>query len=144
MHLAVNIKFYNNFMLQCSIALAITVIAFHIQQPTYKTEEDLNCPNNNTNYIKEKLSLCTSGRLMGGGIASHILNLGTAWRKVVSLTSTIIGHNKCVLDFKLSPCFEYCMYSFGYFPGVRLLFADVSEPSISSIFKGWMLSMKCG
>ena len=30
------------------------------------------------------------------------------------------------------------MYSFGYFPGVRLWFADVSEPSISSIFKGWM------
>ena len=25
-----------------------------------------------------------------------------------------------LLDFKLSPCFEYCMYSFGYFPGVRL------------------------
>jgi len=22
------------------------------------------------------------------------------------------------LDFKLSPCFESCMYSFGYFPGV--------------------------
>ena len=32
----------------------------------------------------------------------------------------------------------FCMYSFGYFPGVRLWFADVSEPSISSIFKGWM------
>ena len=27
-----------------------------------------------------------------------------------------------------------CMYSFGYFPGVRLWFADVSEHSISSIF----------
>ena len=36
-----------------------------------------------------------------------------------------------ILDFKLSPCFESCMYSFGYFPGVRLWFADVSEPSIS-------------
>jgi len=33
---------------------------------------------------------------------------------------------------------ESCMYSFGYFPGVRLWFADVSEPYISSIFKGWM------
>ena len=43
-----------------------------------------------------------------------------------------------VLDFKLSPCFVSFMYSFGYFPGVRLWFADVSEPSISSIFKGWM------
>jgi hypothetical protein len=26
----------------------------------------------------------------------------------------------CILDFKLSPCFEYCIYSFGYFPGVTL------------------------
>ena len=43
-----------------------------------------------------------------------------------------------LLDFKLSPCFEFCVYSFGYFPGVRLWFADVSEPYISSIFKGWM------
>ena len=31
----------------------------------------------------------------------------------------------------------FCMYSFGYFPGIRLWFADVSEPSISSTFKGW-------
>jgi hypothetical protein len=27
------------------------------------------------------------------------------------------------------------MFSFGYFPGVRLSFADVSEPSVRSIFK---------
>ena len=25
-----------------------------------------------------------------------------------------------ILDFKLSPWFEYCTYSFGYFPGVKL------------------------
>ena len=25
-----------------------------------------------------------------------------------------------ILDFKLSPWFEYCIYSFGYFPGVKL------------------------
>jgi hypothetical protein len=43
----------------------------------YKTEEDLNHPNSNTNDIKEKLSLSTYGGLMGGGIAPHILNLGT-------------------------------------------------------------------
>jgi len=49
-----------------------------------------------------------------------------------------------VLDFKLSPCLEYCLCSFAYLPGVRLWFADVSEPSVSSIFKGWMWSMKCG
>jgi hypothetical protein len=28
------------------------------------------------------------------------------------------------------------MFSFGYFPGVTLSFADVSEPSVRSIFKG--------
>jgi hypothetical protein len=47
-------------------------------------------------------------------------------------------HLVAILYFKLSPCFEYCIYSFGYFPGVRLWFADVSEPSVSSIFKDWM------
>jgi hypothetical protein len=31
-----------------------------------------------------------------------------------------------------------CMFSSGYFPGVRLSFADVSEPSVRSIFKGLM------
>jgi molybdopterin-binding protein len=30
------------------------------------------------------------------------------------------------------------MFSFAYFPGVRLSFADVSKPSVRSIFKGWM------
>ena len=34
------------------------------------------------------------------------------------------------------------MYSFGYFPGVPLCFTDVSEPSISSIFKGWIQPLK--
>jgi hypothetical protein len=33
------------------------------------------------------------------------------------------------LDFRFSPCSETCMYSFGYFPGVRLSFAYVSEHS---------------
>ena len=47
-----------------------------------------------------------------------------------------------ILDFKLSPCFESCMYSFGYFPGVRLWFADVSEHSICSIFMCWILHIQ--
>ena len=38
------------------------------------------------------------------------------------------------LDFKLSPCSLCSMFSFGYFPGVWVLKADVSEPSIGSIF----------
>ena len=43
-----------------------------------------------------------------------------------------------ILDFKLSPCSVFNMF-FGLFPGVTMLKADVSEPSISSIFIGrWM------
>jgi len=34
---------------------------------------------------------------MGGGMAAHILNLGTTWRKAVSLAGATIGHNKCVV-----------------------------------------------
>jgi hypothetical protein len=45
-------------------------------------------------------------------------------------------------DFCTFPDNDYgtCTFSFGYFPGVRLSFADVSEPSVRSIFKGWMIS----
>jgi hypothetical protein len=32
---------------------------------------------------------------------------------------------------------------FGVFPGIRLCFADVLEPSVRSIFKGWIWNMKC-
>jgi hypothetical protein len=46
------------------------------------------------------------------------------------------------LDFKLSSCIKWNMISFGCFPGVSVLIADVSEYCISSIFKGW--SMKAG
>jgi hypothetical protein len=54
------------------------------------------------------------------------------------LVITINTKIEKILDFKLSPCFEYCVCSFGYFPGFRLWFADVSKPSVRSIFKGWM------
>jgi len=40
------------------------------------------------------------------------------------------------LDFKLSPCPECCIHSFGWFPGVWILYADVSEHSLCSIFIG--------
>ena len=39
-----------------------------------------------------------------------------------------------VLDFKLSPCSECCVFSFGWFPGVWFIYADVSEHSICSSF----------
>ena len=35
----------------------------------------------------------------------------------------------------------FCIFSFGYFPGVKLQLADVSEPCISSIFKGWVYTV---
>jgi hypothetical protein len=41
-----------------------------------------------------------------------------------------------ILDFKLSPCFTCNAFSSVYLPGVRVLKADVSEHSISSIFIG--------
>jgi hypothetical protein len=34
-----------------------------------------------------------------------------------------------------------CILSFGYFPGVRMSCADVSEPSVRSIFRGLMKNM---
>jgi hypothetical protein len=34
------------------------------------------------------------------------------------------------------------MFSFGYFSGVKLSFAEVSEPSVRAIFKGWMNPLK--
>ena len=40
------------------------------------------------------------------------------------------------LDFKLSPCFICSVFSFGYFPGIWVLIADVSEHSVGSIFIG--------
>ena len=40
------------------------------------------------------------------------------------------------LDFKLSPCTECCMLSFGWIPGVWNLYADVSEHSVCAIFIG--------
>jgi hypothetical protein len=43
-----------------------------------------------------------------------------------------------ILDFRFSPCSESFMFFFGHFPSIRLSFADVSEPSVMSIFKGWM------
>jgi hypothetical protein len=41
-----------------------------------------------------------------------------------------------IVDFKLSPCCGYNIQSSVLFPGVWGLKADVSEPSVSSIFKG--------
>ena len=39
-----------------------------------------------------------------------------------------------ILDFKLSPCCGCCILSFGWFLGVWILYADVSDQPASSIF----------
>ena len=45
-------------------------------------------------------------------------------------------HLSIILYFKLSPCPECCMLSSGWFPGVWIVYADVSEHSVCSIFIG--------
>jgi len=37
-----------------------------------------------------------------------------------------------IRDLKLSPCSECCILSCGWFPGVWILYADVSEHSVYS------------
>jgi len=44
----------------------------------------------------------------------------------------IEGETKYILDFKLSPSSECCNLSFGWFPGIWILCADVSEHSVPS------------
>jgi hypothetical protein len=48
------------------------------------------------------------------------------------------------LDFKLSPCVKCNMFSFGCFPDIWVLIADVSEHSIGSIFKGSLMKYDRG
>jgi hypothetical protein len=44
-----------------------------------------------------------------------------------------------IIVLKLSPCCRWGRYSSGYSPGVWILKADVSEPSVGSIFTGrWL------
>jgi hypothetical protein len=56
-----------------------------------------------------------------------------------SCIATIINHihqqMHTIFYFKLSPCLIFSVLSFGCFPGVWFLLADVSELSICSIFK---------
>jgi hypothetical protein len=46
-------------------------------------------------------------------------------------------NNSVILDFKLSPCCSNDELSSGYFPGVWVLKADLSEHCVSSIFNRW-------
>jgi hypothetical protein len=77
-------------------------------------------------------------------LAVRIWFLYTVWPTGFTMEDCVLYGNICyILDFKFSPCSESYICFFGYFPVVRLCFADVSKPSIRSIFKGSMWSMKC-
>jgi hypothetical protein len=62
--------------------------------------------------------------VLGGG--EHLRSGGSNLR-----TSNVRIDKKCILDFRFSPCSETCMFSFGYFPGVRL-----SLPTFRNLLSG--------
>jgi len=76
-----------------------------------------------------------------------IVKVRKAWNDPMQKTKTHVGlwyqknkkktkekkkkkTKKILLDFKLSPFPECCMLSFGWLPGVWILYADVSEHSV--------------
>ena len=56
---------------------------------------------------------------------------GRGWERMGEVSDMLTLQ---VIDFKLSPCSERCILSFGWFPDIRILYADVSEHSICYIF----------
>jgi hypothetical protein len=49
---------------------------------------------------------------------------------------TFMSSIEFLLDFKLSPCCDCCVHYFGWFLGVSILCADVSEHSVRFVFIG--------
>ena len=97
----------------------------------------LHCQNNKrNNTTAARMSISNKIRPTNGQLPIS-MTLNSYLTKQITKQKPVIY----ILDFKLSPCLEYCICSFGYLPGVRLWFADVSEPSVSSIFKGWIWSI---
>ena len=98
---------------------------------------------------------CFSGTI---GISSTVTSAQFSVSRIPSTVPLFIMHHHTFVTKSNSHCYvqhfkayvtfqrrlNYCLYSFGYFPGAWLWFADVSEHSICSIFKGWMWSMKYG
>jgi hypothetical protein len=52
------------------------------------------------------------------------------------ITRSSKNNSGLILDFKLATYFECCILSFGWFSGVWILYAEVSEHSVCSIFIG--------
>ena len=51
-----------------------------------------------------------------------------------TIPQTLKQPSLIIVKLRIKTLLDYIMYSFGCFPGVWLLYADVSEPSIGSIF----------
>jgi hypothetical protein len=60
------------------------------------------------------------------------------WETWLHLQALLSWLWKWTLYGLIALCNWFCIYSFRYFPGVRLWFADVSESSVSSIFKEYI------
>ena len=69
------------------------------------------------NTHRTQLKACTKENAFLSTGNMHFVCLST--RFILPRLNACYRWDKCY-DFRLSPCFEYCMYSFGYFPGVRL------------------------
>ena len=79
------------------------------------------------------------GLTMEGNKPKHVALSTYIWCRVILYIGKLyiyIYVYICILNFKLSPCSECCLFSFGWFPGVWFIYADVSEHFICSIFKG--------
>jgi hypothetical protein len=97
---------------------------------------------NECSQFKDSSLLGKDGKFLRACMSSHPSVFCVHCHKHIrcclqSCTRNPFKHNYiCILDFKLSPCFICNMFSFKCFPGVWVLIADVSEPSIGSIFIG--------
>jgi hypothetical protein len=59
-------------------------------------------------------------------------NKTKAGSAILVLQIAVVDFNWYVLDFKLLPCLVFSVLSFGCFPGVWFILADVSEHSVPS------------
>jgi hypothetical protein len=144
-----------NFLMLCMFRLCILCIVckcllFHCHRVSTQLQLNISYHTPKMKFVVfqerwkncEKRSLPVPVSVCRKQFGSKLADFHKIW--YLRIFSKICRENSSFLDFKLSPCSEYCICSFGYFPGVIFWFADVSEPTISSIFRGWMWSMKCG
>ena len=82
------------------------------------------------NYIREK----RKKTVVYGILRNIYIRVRTV--EINDNTLTLFTFTWKALDFKLSPCSESYILSFGSFPDVWIFYADLSEHSVCSIFIG--------